>query len=436
MQNYIKKEETTEAFLLKDNEFLKQQLKHQQASFQNLESTVGRLSNQVAERPQGTLPSNTQVNPNNNYNNNRNNQNQHNNTKVIPIERFEDPHPQPFITQEPLPSFIEEEIGVSKEKDKEKVDSTGVKGNDDKGKTKGNEPLKSTRPPPYPKAVKKDKLVAQYKKFQDMMKNVSVNLPITDVLKGMPNYGRFIKELISQRGKYHDETSFFIEEECDKILSSRPRIPKKLGDPGKFVFHYKFGDWKVFNALADLGASINLMPHSLYERLGLGPLKPARIRIRSTNHSFDIAIGIAEDILVSVNTLVFPVDFVIMEMKEELQVPLILGRPFLATSDTIILVQHNQLNIGVGEERVTINIREAMKQPTNTDDDECYVFDHIDLCVVKELENLFEVDTTEFNPLCDNEIVADFKNLMNVNVVECETTREEPFETIPNKDRF
>ncbi|XP_071715083.1 uncharacterized protein [Rutidosis leptorrhynchoides] len=204
----------------------------------------------------------------------------------------------------------------------------------------------------------------------------------------MPNYGRFIKELISQRGKYHGETSFFIEEECNKILASRPRIPKKLGDPGKFIFPCKFGESEVFNALADLGASINLMPHSLYERLGLGPLKPTRIRIRLANHSFDTAIGIAEDILVSIDTLVFSVDFVIIEMKEDLQIPLILGRPFLATADTIILVQCNQLNIGVGEERVTINIREAMKQPSNIDDDECYAFDHIDLYVHDELEKL------------------------------------------------
>ncbi|XP_071718872.1 uncharacterized protein [Rutidosis leptorrhynchoides] len=229
-------------------------------------------------------------------------------------------------------------------------------GNDETGKKKGNEPLKATRPVPYPKALRKDKMAAQYKKFQDMMKNVSVNLPITNLLNGMPNYGRYIKELISKRGKYHDETSFFIKEECNKILASRPMIPKKLGDLGKFVFPCLFGDSEVFNALADLGASSNLMPNSLYERLGLGPLKPTRIRIRLANHSFDTAIGIAKDILVSIDTLVFPVDFVIMEMKEDLQVPLILGRPFLSTADTIILVQRNQLNIGVGEECVTINI--------------------------------------------------------------------------------
>ncbi|XP_071728378.1 uncharacterized protein [Rutidosis leptorrhynchoides] len=253
-----------------------------------------------------------------------------------------------------------------------------------------------------------------------MMKYVSVNLPITDVLKGMPNYGQFIKELISQRGKYHDETSFFIEEECNKILASRPRIPKKLGDPRKFIFPCKFGDSEVFNALADLGASINLMPHSLYERLGLGPLKPTRIRIRLANHSFDTAIDEGGSLI-----------------------PLILGRPFLATADTIIVVQRNQLNTGVGEERVTINIRKAMKQPSNTDDDECYALDHIDFCVDKELEKLLGVDTTRFNQICDNDIVdleADFRELMNVNVdeseIECETTQEEPFETIPNEDRF
>ncbi|XP_071708580.1 uncharacterized protein [Rutidosis leptorrhynchoides] len=317
------------------------------------------------------------------------------------------------------------------------------KGNDEKGMDTGKEPLKVTRTVPYPKALRKDKLAAQYKKFQDMMKNVSVNLPITDVLKGMPNYGRFIKGSISQRDKYHEETSFFIEEECNKILASRPRIPKKLGDPGKFDLPCKFGDSEVFNALADLGASINLMPNLLYERLGLGPLKLTRIHIRLANHSFDTAIGIAEDILVSIDSLVFLVDFVIMEMKEDLQAPLILGRPLLATVDTIILVQRNQLNIGVGEERVAINIQEAMKHPSNIDDDECYAFNHIDLYVDEELEKLLGVDTTGFNQIFENEIVdleANFNELMNVNVdeskLESETPREESFEAIPNEDRF
>ncbi|XP_071729215.1 uncharacterized protein [Rutidosis leptorrhynchoides] len=392
MQTYIKKVESTEAFLLKENEFLKQQLKQQQTSFQTLESTVGRLSSYVSERPQGTLPHNIQVNPNTYNNNHQQHQNQNNNTtRVIPIEGVEEPQPQTFITQEPLPSFIEEEIGVSNEKGKEKGDATGVNGNDakgdnEKGKDKGKE---------------------------------------------------------SSKGKYHEKTFFFIEEECNKILASRPRIPKNLGDPGKFVFPCKFGESEVFNALAGLGASINLKPHSLYERLGLGPLKPTKIRIRLANHSFDTAIGIAEDILVSIDSLVFPVDFVIMEMKEDLQVPLILGRPFLATSDTIILVQRNQLNIEVGDECVTINIREAMKQPSNTDDDECYALDHIDLYVNEELEKLLGVDTWGFDQVFESDIVdleADFNELMNVSVddneLEGETIREESFEAIPNEDRI
>ncbi|XP_071727333.1 uncharacterized protein [Rutidosis leptorrhynchoides] len=264
MQNYIKKAETTEVFLLKENKFLKQQLRHQQASLQNVESTVGRLSNQVAERPQGTLPSNTQ------------------------------------------------EIGVSTGKGKEKFESTGVKGNDDKGKEKGYEPLKAKQAVPYPKTLRKDKL-ADLPRYDE---NVTVNIQITDVFKGMPNYGRFIKELISQRGKYQDETSFFIEEECNKIIESKLRVPKKLGDLGKFVFPCKFSDSEVFNAYADLGASIKLMPHSFYERLDLEPLKPTRIRIRLANHSYDTAIGIVGDILVSIDTLVFPVDFVITEIDD------------------------------------------------------------------------------------------------------------------------
>ncbi|XP_071688533.1 uncharacterized protein [Rutidosis leptorrhynchoides] len=246
---------------------------------------------------------------------------------------------------------------------------------------------------PYPKALRKDKLVAQYKKFEDMIKNVMVTLPLIDMLK-----------------------------------AQEPKIPKKLGDPGKFVFPCKFGNSKTFDALADLGASINLMPLSLYEILDLRPLSPSRIRIKAYNHSYDSAMGLAEYIGLPV---------------EDLEVLMILGRPFLATADTIILCQRNQLNIGVGNDRITINIREAMKQPSSTDDKDCYAIELVDEYVNEEFEKLLGVDTTGFNELGENgqfDLEADFKELMNVDIESdefvCEQKPDESYEAIPNEDRF
>ncbi|GJT92517.1 reverse transcriptase domain-containing protein [Tanacetum coccineum] len=104
------------------------------------------------------------------------------------------------------------------------------------------------------------------------------------------------------------------------------------------------------NALADLGASINLMPYSLYAKLSLKTLKPTKMSVILTDRSFQHPIGIAENMLVEVGKIIFLVDFVILEMEEDNKVPLILRRPFLHTADAVIQVKQKQLNLGVGNE--------------------------------------------------------------------------------------
>ncbi|XP_071704608.1 uncharacterized protein [Rutidosis leptorrhynchoides] len=162
---------------------------------------------------------------------------------------------------------------------------------------------KYKEPIPYPKALKKEKLASQYQKFVEMIKQISMNLPLAEVLKGMPNYGKFLKDLISSKGKYHKVSTTFLHKECSVILVKR-MMPPKLGDPGSFLIPCAVGDSEVYDALADLGASIILIPYSLYLKLFIGDLKSTRM-------------GIAEDILVKVETLVFPVDFVVLEIKED-----------------------------------------------------------------------------------------------------------------------
>ncbi|XP_071699618.1 uncharacterized protein [Rutidosis leptorrhynchoides] len=114
-------------------------------------------------------------------------------------------------------------------------------------------PLKVYRAPIlYPKVLKKDKLQNQYKNFLDMINQISINMPLAKVIRGMPNYGKFLKDLISLKGKYQDVSATFLNEACSVILQKQ-KLPPKLGDPGSFIIPCLLDDSVVYDALADLG---------------------------------------------------------------------------------------------------------------------------------------------------------------------------------------
>nr|GFA03256.1 reverse transcriptase domain-containing protein [Tanacetum cinerariifolium] len=112
--------------------------------------------------------------------------------------------------------------------------------------------------------------------------------------------------------------------------------------------------------LADLGVSINLRPYSLYALLSKNTLKSTRMSIRLANHTYQYSMGIVKNMLVQVGKFVFPADFIILQIVEDDEVPLILGRPFLHTADAIIQVKNKELNLGVGDDRITFLIDKAM----------------------------------------------------------------------------
>ncbi|GJY04137.1 reverse transcriptase domain-containing protein [Tanacetum coccineum] len=122
-----------------------------------------------------------------------------------------------------------------------------------------------------------------------------------------------------------------IPDESSAMIQNK--VPSKLGDPGSFLIPCNCNKTFSCNALSDLGASINLMPYSLYAKLSLENLKPTKISVRLVDRSFQYLIGIAENMLVEVGKFTFLADFVILEMEEDSKVPLILGRPFLHTAD-------------------------------------------------------------------------------------------------------
>ena len=275
---------------------------------------------------------------------------------------------------------------------------------------------------PYPQRLKKEKMQAQYGKFLDMIKQVRLNVPLVDMIAGMPNYEKFIKDLVANKTKLEEVSSAVLNEECSTILQSN--MPPKLGDPGSFTISCFVGNTIVCDALADLGESINLMPSSLYDKLGLGDLQNTRMTIQLPDKSIEYLVGIAENVPVKVDKFVFLVDFVILDMAEERKVPLILGRPFLSTADAIIHVSKKQLNLGIADERVTFSIEKSMKY-TVASDDTCYFLNVIDPCIESEIDSFLETGNTEGALSIDEDfsqdpekVVKEIEELLNANTNE------------------
>ncbi|GJR75808.1 reverse transcriptase domain-containing protein [Tanacetum coccineum] len=157
---------------------------------------------------------------------------------------------------------------------------------------------------------------------------------LNDVLQAACPIKREVKDLVSNKSKMEQIYDAFLNEESSKIVKNK--LPPKLGDPGSFLIPCTVAGSVEYLTLADLGASINLMPYSLYASLSGNTLKPTRMSIRLANHTYQYPMGITENMLVQVGKFVFHADFVILQMEEDDKVPLILGRPFLHTADAII----------------------------------------------------------------------------------------------------
>ncbi|GJU23847.1 reverse transcriptase domain-containing protein [Tanacetum coccineum] len=226
----------------------------------------------------------------------------------------------------------------------------------------------------------------------------------------------------------------FLTEECSAILQNK--IPPKLGDPGSFLIPCKLANSVEYLALADLGASINLMPYSLYAALSGTTLKPTRMSIRLANHTYQYPMGVAENMLVQVGKFVFPVDFVILQMEEDDRVPLILGRPFLHTADAIIRVKNKELNLGIGEDRATFHIDKAM-QHSHVNDDTCFRMDVIDDITEDELDALLDDSKPFLNTsekISETPLDKEFDEFMSENVQEDEI--KDDFEELPPEDEL
>ncbi|XP_075500169.1 uncharacterized protein LOC142538756 [Primulina tabacum] len=193
----------------------------------------------------------------------------------------------------------------------------------------------------------------------------------------MPNYEKFIKDVMSKKRKLQEFETVKLTEECSAILQKK--LPQKLKDLGSFTIPCFIGGSKCSKTLCDLGANINLMSFSIYRELELGEVKPTTITLQLADRSLTYPRGILEDVLVKVDKFIFPADFVILDMEEDHDTPLIFGRPFLATGRALIDVHKGELTLRVGGEAVIFNIYQAIKGSNEVST--CKSIDVIDSCM-------------------------------------------------------
>nr|GEY49995.1 DNA-directed DNA polymerase [Tanacetum cinerariifolium] len=189
--------------------------------------------------------------------------------------------------------------------------------------------------------------------------------PFADALILMPKFGLTIKSLLTNKEKLFELARTPVNEHCSAVLLKK--LPKKLEDPDKFLIPCDFLGMDECLALADLDASINLMPLSVWNKLSLPELSPTCMTLKLTDRLISRPVGVAEDAFVKVGTFHFPVDFVVVDFDADPRVSLILKRSFLKTGRALIYVYEGELTLRVGKEAVPFNLDQTSRYSVNYD---------------------------------------------------------------------
>nr|GFB41845.1 hypothetical protein [Tanacetum cinerariifolium] len=232
----------------------------------------------------------------------------------------------------------------------------------------------SVSPPPLSKEVNREPETITHQalhekddnlalKFVEIFRNLHFELSFADALLHMPKFSLMFKSLLNNKEKFFDLATTPVNENCTAIILKK--LPKKLGDPGKFLIPCDFPEFDECLALADQGASINLMPLSIWKNLSLPELTSTQMILEFVDRSTTRPAGIAEDIFVKVGKFHFPTDFGVVDYVVDPRVPLILGRPFLRTGRALIDVYGKGLTLRVDDEAITFKVGQTSKYSYN-----------------------------------------------------------------------
>ncbi|CAM8895856.1 unnamed protein product [Rhodiola kirilowii] len=219
-------------------------------------------------------------------------------------------------------------------------------------------------PLPFPVQVRAPKKYVMDREVWELFSKVEINIPLLEAIKQIPRYSKFLKELCTNRRRGSQPDQELMSRNVSAVIHRK--VPPKCGDLGTYTIPCTIGNIRIENCMLDLGASIIVLPYSIYSCLRIGPLEPAGLTIQLADRSCKQPEGKIEDVLVQVGELVFPADFYVLKMENcspTDHAPIILGRPFLKTSKMKIDCDTGTLTMEVEDEMISFDIFRAMKHP-------------------------------------------------------------------------
>ena len=302
------------------------------ASLKNLETQIGQLALNLQNQMKDAFPSDTKKNPKD--------------CMAVQLRSGKDLEEK---TEKDESNKGEEgpEIAETLERKRKKEQLSREEGS--KKKTQNN--LSAV---PFPQRLQKSKIEEQFARFLRTFQKLEINMPFTEVVTQMPLYAKFLKDILSKKRKSAEEGIVNLTATCSAVI--KRGLPEKMKDPRSFTIPCTIGEFEFQKTLYDSGASINLMPYSVAKKLSFGEITPATVTLQMADRTLAKPEGIIEDVLVKVGKFIFPADFIILDMEEDSQVPLLLGRPFLSIGAALIDMQKGILTLRVGEETADFNL--------------------------------------------------------------------------------
>src|SRR3954468_19191756 len=313
-------------------------------SIKNLEVQVGQIAQHLTLQAQGSFPSATVKNPKDQ---------EKINAVTTRSKKVAESEKEKEEIDDPL--FIEVDLEIRENAKESESVIPPVKPREEKKDAKPEIKL------PFPSRVtKKNSTEKDFEKFAAMFKKIEVNLPFFEALEQMPLYKKFMKEVIGKKRPMGGEPEIATEK-CSIVSPSR-KIPIKKKDPGAAAIPCTIKNRMFKKVLIDSGSSVSLMPLSIFKKLELGKISESETKLKFADHTIKKSYGIAEDVLVEIDKFVFPVDFHIMDIHEDEETPILLGRPFLLTSRCNFDIEKGTLTVKSFDEEVTLKMLEVKKQ--------------------------------------------------------------------------
>ncbi|CAN6700795.1 unnamed protein product [Malus baccata var. baccata] len=305
-----------------------------------LEKQVGQIAEFMGQfREQGQLPSSTVVNPKGGFET----------AKAITLRSGKE------VGTEPTPSK-----SAPEEDEKFQIE--------EEEQAKATARIEQSLPHP-PNAFNPSTIAKNEEEEKDVLetfRKVHVNIPLLDAIKQILKYAKFLKKLCTTRKRIREKEVVHVSENVSALLQRK--LPPKCKDPGSFTIPCVIGNTRFEHAMLDLGASINVMPYSVYASMNLGKLKNDGVIIQLADRSNAYPKGVLEDVLVQVDHLIFPADFYVLDMEDSTHSPpspLLLGRPFMKTAQTKIDVAKGPVTMAFGGDMMNFKIPESIE---NTND--------------------------------------------------------------------